>query len=564
MDITERRRAQRRMGALYRGAVGIGGSLDPVRNARELVDTLVPALADLACVDVPDAVLRGRAPEPGYLDPERNLLRRVAVKSVDGGWPEPLVQVGESMPPIPDRPEFAPTHIGGMTIVSDADRVRDLLGHDPLLTTKLLPEGMRFSLGCPLYHRGTVFGYVLAWRTHNPKPFGEEDVEVLEELCRRTTRAVENGLRYNREHSTAVVLQRSLLPPAATESSAAETAGTYLPAGGDSSVGGDWFDAFGLSSLRVALVVGDVIGHGLQATATMARLRTAVQTLAALDLGPDELLARLDDLVQRISEEAGDAETVGASCLFAVYDPVSRSCQLASAGHPAPAVVLPDGTASLLDVTPGPTLGVGEYPFEISTVELPPGSVLALYSNGLVRRDLDPDGATPEFLRDLADLSAPDRPLRQIGEEVVSRREPADHAEDDITLLLARTRAVAPRDTAYWEFEADPAAVAQARAATTAQLDAWGLPELAFTTELVVSELVTNAVRYGGGPITLRLIRDRVLVCEVSDPSSTQPRLRRARGTDEGGRGLYLVAQLAEAWGTRYTARGKVIWAECA
>jgi serine phosphatase RsbU (regulator of sigma subunit)/anti-sigma regulatory factor (Ser/Thr protein kinase) len=562
IDITERRRTQRRLDVLFRGAVGMGGSLDPVRNARELVDPLVPALGDLACVDVSEAVLRGRAPRPGYLDPERNLLRRVAVKSVDGSWPEPLVQVGEAMPPIPDRPEFATTHVGGMSIVSDAERVRQLLGDDPLLVDKLLPEGMRFSMGCPLYHHGTVFGYVLVWRTHNPTPFGEEDVEILEELCRRTTLAVENALRYTREHSTAVVLQRSLLPPAATESSAAETAGTYLPAGGDSSVGGDWFDAFALSSLRVALVVGDVIGHGLQATATMARLRTAVQTLAALDLSPDELLAQLDDLVQRISEEAADSDTVGASCLFAVYDPVTRGCQLASAGHPAPAAVLPDGTASLLDVRPGPTLGVGDHPFELCTVQLPPGSVLALYSNSLVRRDMDPDAGTAPFLDDLAGLCRSGRPLAEIGAEVVSRRRPAELQQDDVTLLLARTRVVDPADTAYWEFEADPAAVAEARAAANAVLGEWQLEELQFATELVVSELVTNAVRYGGGPISVRLIRDRVLVCEVSDPSSTQPRLRRAHGTDEGGRGLFLVAQLTARWGSRYGRRGKTIWTE--
>ena len=562
LDITERRRAQRRLSALYRSAVGIGGALDPVRNARELVEALVPALGDLACVDLVEAVLQDREPAPGYLDPELTTGRRAAVRSVDGGWPASLVQIGEQLPPIPDRLEFAPTSVGGMTIFSDAERVRELLGHDPHLIRKMMPADMRFSLGCPLYRRGRVFGYVLVWRTHNPTPFSEEDVEVLEELCLRTTHAVDNALRFTREHSTAVVLQRSLLPPAATESSAAETAGTYLPAAGDSSVAGDWFDAFALSSLRVALVVGDVIGHGLRATATMARLRTAVQTLAALDLAPDELLARLDDLVQQISEETGGADPVGASCLFAVYDPVTRTCQLASAGHPAPAAVLPHGRASLLDVVPGPPLGVGDHPFEVSTVELPPGSVLALYSNGLVRRDLDPDGATREFLHDLAALCEPDRPLKRIGEEIVSRREPADQAEDDITLLLARTRAVAPENTVCWEFEADPAVVADARSATTALLFEWELPELAFTAELVVSELVTNAVRYGGGPITVRLIRDRVLVCEVSDPSSTQPRLQRAHGTDEGGRGLFLVAQLTARWGSRYGRRGKTIWTE--
>ncbi|MER5805650.1 ATP-binding protein [Streptomyces mirabilis] len=104
--------------------------------------------------------------------------------------------------------------------------------------------------------------------------------------------------------------------------------------------------------------------------------------------------------------------------------------------------------------------------------------------------------------------------------------------------------------------------VAQARALTARQLQAWGLEEMAFSAELIVSELVTNAIRYAGAPIQLRLIRDRVLTCEVSDPSINQPYLRRARFTDEGGRGLFLVAQLTSRWGSRYRLNGKTIWTE--
>jgi PAS domain S-box-containing protein len=562
-DVTERRRAQRRLNKLYKRAVTIGGSLDVVRSARELVDALVPALGDLASLDVPDAVLQGREPEPGYPTPQRSALRRVAVKSADGVWPSALVQVGEQMPPIPDRPEFAATAVGGVTITSDPERVREILGHDRHLIEKLLPEGMRYSLGSPLYHRRMIYGYLLVWRTDNPTPFDEHDIEVLEELCARTTQAVDNALRYTREHSTAVVLQRSLLPPASTESAAAETAGFYLPTGGATSVGGDWFDALALSSLRVGLVVGDVVGHGLQATATMARLRTAVQTLADLDLGPAELLARLEDLVQRIAEESDDPDAVGASCLIAVYDPVSGSCQLASAGHPPPAAVLPDGSAKLVDVEPGLPLGVGSHPFQLCTLRLPPGSVLALYTNGLVDQEGDLEGGTTRFLHDLAALCGSERDLEDVGAELVARHESAEHPHDDITLLLARTRAVPPENTRSWGYEATPASVGEARTAVGDLLCAWGLEDMAFTTELIVSELVTNAVRYGGGgPVTVRVIRDRVLVCEVSDPSSTQPRLLRASGTDEGGRGLFLVAQLTARWGCRYGQRGKTIWTE--
>jgi serine phosphatase RsbU (regulator of sigma subunit)/anti-sigma regulatory factor (Ser/Thr protein kinase) len=558
----DRRRGRSGSGMLYRGAVGIGGSLDVVNSARELADALVPVLGDLASVDMSEEVLQGHEPTPGWRSPERNPARRVAAKHAHGAWPVALVQVGEVLPPIPDRPEFAAAAVGQESIASDAARVHRLLGGDPELVARMMPEGMRCSLGCPLYDRGVLLGYVLVWRTRNPTPFDDEDVQILQMLCGRTAQAVRNALSFTREHATAVVLQHSLLPPAATESAAAETAGTYLPTGGATSVGGDWFDALPLSSLRIGLVVGDVIGHGLQATATMARLRTAVQTLADLDLGPDELLARLDDLVQRMAAEAEDPDAVGASCLFAVYDPVSGDCRLASAGHPPPALVLPDGRAEYLDVVPGPPLGVGDNPFEVFSADLPPGSVLALYTDGLVTRDRDPDGGGRQLLSDLAAQCSSGRTLSRAGADLVDLHHPDGHPSDDVTLLLARTRAVPPQDTAAWEYRADPAAVQEARSAAVAQLLEWGLDDLTFATELVVSELVTNAVRHAGGPITLRLIRDRVLLCEVTDPSSTQPRLRRAQSTDEGGRGLFLVAQLTTRWGSRYGPTGKTIWTE--
>ncbi|MFE7994797.1 ATP-binding protein, partial [Streptomyces shenzhenensis] len=133
---------------------------------------------------------------------------------------------------------------------------------------------------------------------------------------------------------------------------------------------------------------------------------------------------------------------------------------------------------------------------------------------------------------------------------------------DDVALLLARTRALGADRVATWDVPPDPAQVATTRQAVIDRLAAWGLEETAFVTELVVSELVTNAIRYGEPPIQLRLIRDRALICEVSDGSSTSPHLRRAHAFDEGGRGLLLVAQLTQRWGSRQTDGGKTIWAE--
>lgn len=364
------------------------------------------------------------------------------------------------------------------------------------------------------------------------------------------------------DHTMAVSLAQSLLPHGLPEQNALDVAYRYLPA--KEGVGGDWFDVIQLAGSRVALVVGDIVGHGLHAAATMGRLRTAVHNFSMLDLPPDELLAHLDELVSRIDRDqaaTGDgAEITGATCLYAVYDPVSRNCELARAGHLPPALVRPDATVDFLDLPAGPPLGVGGLPFETAQVRLPEGSRLVLYTDGLVedrRHDID-HGL--ELLRGALEGSR-DLTPEDTCDAVLDALPPA-YSTDDIALLVARTRALPQDRLAEWDVPTDPAAVAGVRAAASRQLAEWGLDDLVFTTELILSELVTNAIRYGGGPIGVRLLRDRKLMCEVSDTSSTSPHLRYAATTDEGGRGLFLVAQLAERWGTRYTPTHKIIWAE--
>ena len=361
-----------------------------------------------------------------------------------------------------------------------------------------------------------------------------------------------------------MALQQSLLPPATTDTPAAETAGVYLPAGGGADVSGDWYDAIALPSLRLALVAGDVIGHGIPASATMGRLRAAIQTLADLELEPDELLTRTADLVQRLAAEArsGDHDIVGATCLYAVYDPITRRCTMASAGHPPPVLVRPDGTTEAVAISPGPPLSLSGMPYETTTIDLQPGSILALYTDGLTdpRADDNEDGLG-RLIHALAASCRPDRALDETGRALLADLVD-EEPPDDAALLLARTRAIPAKDTAHWEIPADPAAVCEARAWATRQLATWGLDDLAFTTELIVSELVTNAIRYGHPPSELRLIRHNNLVCEVTDSSSTQPRLRRAHTTDEGGRGLFLVAQLGARWGCRHGQNHKTIWSE--
>ncbi|RAJ58426.1 MULTISPECIES: amino acid permease [unclassified Streptomyces] len=377
-----------------------------------------------------------------------------------------------------------------------------------------------------------------------------------------------------RGHSTALKLQRSLLPGRLPPQTACETASRYLPADNGSGVGGDWYDVIPLSGTRVGLVVGDVLGHGLPAAATMGRLRTGLRVLARLDLAPDEVLTRLDDLAEQTAQERAPAPSDAAAvpdhapppvdeamvtCLYAVYDPVSGWCSMARAGGPPPVLVAGDtGMARSLDVPPGPPLGVGGLPYQSTELRLAPGSVLALFTSGLLQAAERQDAG----LRRLADsLTGPRGSLTELCEQTVSTML-TGAVDEDATLLLARTRLLDRTRLAQWEPAADPAAVAALRSSVGKQLDDWGLDELAFTTEVIVSELVTNAIRYVGGPIQVRLIRDRTLTCEVSDTGHTTPNLRHAASDDEGGRGLFIVAQMTQRWGTRYTPTGKVIWTE--
>ncbi|MFD3571361.1 SpoIIE family protein phosphatase [Streptomyces sp. NPDC058671] len=526
LDVTEQRLSQRRLDLLHRATTVLNAHFSAEETTRDLAGVLVPGLADVAVVDVAEAVFTSG--EPASEHDLADSLRRVAVA---GGSPG-LLDAGPEVDPVAS------------------------------------PYGMSAWLRA----RGLLLGRIQVGRGEDRPPFAPEDLALLDEIASRAALVVDNARRYNRERSAAISLQRSLLPSPTTDTVAVHTASVYLPADTASGVSGDWFDVIPLSSARVALVVGDVVGHGLQATATMARLRTAVRTLADLDLEPDELLTHLDDLVSQFVIEAGEAtrtpgaETAygsfGATCLYVTYDPVTRRCLAASAGHPPPALVAPDGAVTYLDVSPGPPLGVGGLPFEPVETEVPDGSVLALYTDGLIeRRHADLDVGMAALGNALSSVVTPGRPLEEAGPAVVAELVPGP-LSDDVTLLLARTRAVPERSTAAWTFAADPSVVAEARERVLDQLSRWDLDELAFTTELVASELVTNAIRYAGGPLELRLIRAASLICEVSDRSSTQPRMRRAQASEEGGRGLFLIAQLTDRWGSRYTRHGKTIWTE--
>ncbi|MER7678300.1 SpoIIE family protein phosphatase [Streptomyces sp. NPDC096934] len=562
-DVTDRHRARRRLALMNEASARIGTSLDVAQTARELAEVAADGLADYCSVDLLQPVTVGDEPHPAVTGP----LLRVALSPAERRVP---YQEGEVVPLLPDSPQ-----------------ARCLAERRPILDRLLAlrPEwyamdrrrieiamglGVHSLIVVPLVARGLVLGVVSLWRVGHSEPFEDDDAAVAHELSSRAAVCIDNARRFTQQQSAALTLQRSLLPSAASDLPAVEVACRYLPASGEPGIGGDWFDVIPLSGARVALVVGDVVGHGIHAAASMGRLRAAVRTLASLDLEPDEVVARLDDLVSLLAAEleanaggsgAAVEQMLGATCVYAVYDPVSRHCSLARAGHPAPVVSTPDGEVTVLDLPAGPPLGLGGLPFETYDLDLPEGSLLTLYTNGLLEaRNGDVDAALERLH---ACLTHAVDPLESTCRAVVEALLPKEHLPtDDVALLIARTRVLPSEDVATWELPLEATAAARARELATAKLTEWGLEELAFTTELVASELVTNTYRYAEGPVTLRLIRTHCLICEVSDTSHTSPHLRRALSTDEGGRGLFLVAQLTERWGTRYTHDGKTVWTE--
>ncbi|MER5475887.1 SpoIIE family protein phosphatase [Streptomyces sp. NPDC002734] len=565
VDVTGRNAAQQELTLLHASARRLGRSLDVTRNAEHVVRLLVEeGFADLACVDLTEPVRQGGDAAtfvPG------TPLHRVAVASVDGTWPPEIYQLGDRVRA--REVETEAVGAGGTAVVPDLAALRRRLDTDPERMRLLFPATAASALFVPLFARGHVLGVLCAWRGPDQLPYGDSDVPLIDAVASRTALSLDNARRYTRERRTVEELQRSLLPPPVSRTTAAQSSGAFLPAGSAEGSGGSWFDVIRLSGARTAFVVGRVAGHGVHAAGAMGRLRSAVQTLADVDLPPDELLGHLNDLVSRMGGDEGhrpasfSGSLYAATCLYAAYDPVTGLCRMATAGHPAPLLARrgTDGVTRV-DLRPGPPLGSGDHqPFEAVQLRLDPGDVLAFHCG--------PSDAAPSAdagdLRLIADSAraAADggEPLEDVTDRLLHRLRDRPRAED-LTLLLARVDRLPDDDFVCWELPADPDQVVRVRGLVTSQLARWGLEEAAFTTELIVSELVTNAIRYAGGPIGVRLVKDERLICEVSDPSQSQPHLRRARLSDEGGRGLFLVAQMTDRWGSRYTPEGKTIWTE--
>ncbi|WP_309094563.1 SpoIIE family protein phosphatase [Streptomyces sp.] len=571
IDITARRAAAREAAAARRNlallneaGARIGNSLDLETTARQLLDVVVPGFCDLATVDLYQGLLAGDETPPGLADGSAE-LRRVAFASAVSDAPFAGTGVPVSVGAVHHYPFNSPC----------ADALRTAR---PQIVPPEDGGLVQSTLAVPMVAHDTVVGLVQFARAKGSEPFGDRDRDLAVELAARAAVCIDNARLYRREHERALILQRSLLPPGDPEASGLDIACRYLPGnvntGRPSEVGGDWFDVIELPGHRTALVVGDVMGRGLRAAVAMGELRTAVRTLAQLDLEPAEVLSQLDEIARglgapggvqqatraaRRPREADLSEIYLATCVYAVYDSVTRRCTFANAGHLPPVLVEPGEAALMLDVPPGMPLGVGGEPFEEVEVELPEGALLALYTDGLVEsRDHPLDEGLQAFVSALAD---PTQPLEDVCDHVLNTLD-THHGEDDIALLMARVQGLPTESVGDWTLPREPRSVGRAREYARAQLLSWDMEPLVDTTELLVSELVTNALRYGEGEIRLRLLLDRTLVCEVWDSGLVQPRRRRARDTDEGGRGLQLVGLLSAAWGSRRTPRGKTVWFE--
>ena len=547
--------AQERLALLNDASTRIGTTLDLQRTAEELVEMVIPRFADFVTVDLLEAVMAGsqeheQAPMP---DDGTVRLRAVAIgEATEAGMSGAADEVGQASW---SAKLYAESLRSGRSILVpevDEAALHRIVAH-PDRVQPSLDAGVHSYLMVPLLARGTVLGGAEFVRMRNPEPFNTADQSLAEELAARAAVCIDNARLYRRERDTAITLQRSLLPQEVHLTPGLEIAYRYLPSSVVSEVGGDWFDVVPLTSGRVALVVGDVMGHGIRAAATMGQLRTAARTLITMEVTPDQLLRSLDETA------SANGEGQLATCVCAVFDPADRSCTIACAGHPPPVVTEADGATRLLDVPPGAPLGVGGVPFESVQFTLAEESVLVLYTDGLIeRRDRDLDEGLELLSRAVAQ---PADSLEQ-GCDAVLEAMTAGDSDDDIAMIMAR---VLPADggwIATLPLSNDLSVVGEARRFTRDTLVSWGLASLSEFTVLLVSELVSNALLHAGTPTQLRLLRNRVLTVEVADVDDHAPRLHRASEEDEGGRGMHLINELAHRWGSRATGDGKVVWLE--
>ncbi|WP_433324143.1 ATP-binding SpoIIE family protein phosphatase [Spirillospora sp. CA-294931] len=535
----------------------LGGALDLELLARGLMNALVPNFCNSGGMLLLESLVDFDEPAPS-VPGDSPPLRRMAVVFDDGdpAW-DATFPTGEVLTYPAGTPYVKCMETGEPVLPglndSDVEGIAELWRRAPV--AELLKGASMLLL--PIVSDELVLGFFVCTRGVEHRPFDAYDVEIGMEFATRASVLVESARRYGRERATALTLQRSMLPTGLSAPSSVEVHHRYLPGSRLIEVGGDWYESIALPGGRVALVVGDVAGHGVRAAVTMGRLRTAIHTLADLELPPAESLERLDSLMKTL----GEREPHFATCAYVVYDAVTGRCKVASAGHLAPLLAPPGGEAAYLDVTPAPPLGVGGGAISTREFAVEDGTLLFLFTDGLVEnrgRDID-DGLAR--LRRTFGPGAHARPLQELCQATLDGVFDDQH-RDDIAMLVARLRRIPADDHVSWELPPDPAAVRRARGLIRGRLDTWGLSDLSPTAELLATELVTNAIRHAGGRVMVRLVREGDLVCEVFDGSDGHPRVQCEEGLSESGRGLCVVSRLANRWGVRRTGNGKAVWFE--
>ena len=392
------------------------------------------------------------------------------------------------------------------------------------------------------------------------RPYDQVQADFLQLLAGQLSAALATAALHEQQRDVAVALQRSLLPDTSRGSSTLETAARYLPSTAGTAVGGDWYDVVPLGAGRTALIIGDVMGHGIPAATVMGQLRAAVRAYAQLDLPPEQVLELLDQLVEHISEAQDIGQIV--TCIYAVHDPGDATLTLASAGHPPP--LLAQGEDWQVWEGPvGPPLGTAAGGYAASSRPLPTGARLLLYTDGLVeQRDRDLDEGI-DLLRHTVGGPGHDD-LERLADAALSVR--GTDRRDDVALLALRVPFADLPAPVLVDLSADNRAARTARRRTAAALASWGVPAgVLDDVALLAGELVNNAVTHTGRPRSLRVRRlaDRV-VLEVADSDARAPRRVESSPAAEGGRGLMILDALASDWGVRHLGAGKVVWVEVA
>ncbi|MBV2353962.1 SpoIIE family protein phosphatase [Streptomyces sp. J2-1] len=549
LDVTDRERALHRLRVLETVRTTVGTRLEVTAVCRELADAVVPAFTGIVVVEVIDDVIRGEEPPLAPVDHEVP-LRRAAFKGVLSAH-----AVGD-VRRLPDGTPFSRVLQDLRPRLVPVTEDSAWLSADPARANSITVSGAHSLIVAPLTVRGQALGVVSFYRHRAEEPFDEDDIALASDVCAHAALCIDNARRFTRERTIAATVKRRLLPQRPSVPATLDVAQMHITGPGG---GGAWFDVIELAGGRTLLVLGDVTGRGVATATTMGQLRTVIHALAGLDLEPDELMARLSDTAVRLAAErtrlpSGDPlnrQPLTAGCLIAVYDAVDHTCTLVRAGLSEPFLVLPGGDGAAVPAPGGPVLaGPDQAPFPETAFPMPAGSLLAVGNEDLLRGE----PGLRVLLRDGADA-----PLPVLADDL--SYELRDRHDTEKLILLARARGLPAERVLTLPLAEDLSAVPAARTAARARLGEWGVaPDAAFTAELIVSELVANAVRYGAPPFRLRLILDERLTCEVRDAGTSVPHLKHARQVDEDGRGLFIIASVADSWGIRYHPHGKTVW----